>query len=418
MILAPTAPNAAARTFSGAAGATVSQGQGDGAFSRLLSGAAQSAPANPSSTTGSTPPASTVEAADATTNTTVPTAAPSAPEASAVIAAEPAPDTAAQATRLDVSRPPVRGKPACRAPTPISLRAGEASESELVESTAPAQVSPALTAREAPVAKPPTSATPDPAASVLLQIQSAWSPASSPPPAPHTAAVSTPPVLAGVEPGVAAAAAGPVPALPVDPSKPADPAPSAASLEPVPLATPPQDAAPLLIEDHGAGSGPPPVPAPTSGASAVAPRMEFAPPAPAVVNTARPDWPEQLSGQISWQLGQEVQEARIALAPDDLGAIDVQVRVQEGRVQVHMAAAQPATRELLSEALPRLRELLGDSGLSLSQASVFNQDAQSRGHSSPFWRGETAAGEPERDRAEAPAVLAPRRTRGLFDHYA
>ncbi|ROH87846.1 flagellar hook-length control protein FliK [Stagnimonas aquatica] len=181
----------------------------------------------------------------------------------------------------------------------------------------------------------------------------------------------------------------------------------------------PAEAASPVSGNQGAGELPFALPVTSAGGAAV-PRLEpaSAPMPTPVVNTARSDWPEQLSSQISWHLGREVQEARIALAPDDLGAIDLQVRVHDGRVQVHMGAAQATTRELLSEALPRLRELLGDSGLSLSQASVFSQDPQSRGYAPPAWQTDRGTGSAEPDRIEAPSLPPPRRLRGLFDHYA
>lgn len=135
----------------------------------------------------------------------------------------------------------------------------------------------------------------------------------------------------------------------------------------------------------------------------------------AFVDTGRPDWPQPLAESIHWQLDSGLQEARIELAPEGLGALELHVQVEDGQVQLHIGAAHAATRELLGEALPRLRELLGDSGLSLGQATVSSQQ-QRPNPSQPLWK---SASTDDADSAlETPAIKPLRRSRGLFDHYA
>jgi len=126
------------------------------------------------------------------------------------------------------------------------------------------------------------------------------------------------------------------------------------------------------------------------------------------------DWPRQLGERIHWQLGAGVQEARIELAPEGLGPLELRVQVEAGQVQLHIGAAHAATRELLGEALPRLRELLGDSGLSLGQASVSSQQERTPPPMPLRTASSTAPPEPE----EPPIRMPLRRARGLLDHYA
>lgn len=120
---------------------------------------------------------------------------------------------------------------------------------------------------------------------------------------------------------------------------------------------------------------------------------------------------------MRWQFDGAVQEARLSLAPEGLGAIDLHVQVEEGAVRLHLSAAEITTRELLSEGLPRLRERLGDSGLSLGQASVATHHDGQRGAQHPFARtgGDGASSESVGDIVAAPVV---RRGQGLLDHYA
>ena len=67
------------------------------------------------------------------------------------------------------------------------------------------------------------------------------------------------------------------------------------------------------------------------------------------------------------------QVASLRLSPENLGPVEVRIAVREGETSVWFAAAHADTRAALEQSLPRLREMLGASGLSLADASVFSQ---------------------------------------------
>lgn len=68
--------------------------------------------------------------------------------------------------------------------------------------------------------------------------------------------------------------------------------------------------------------------------------------------------------------GVEAADTRIRLAPENLGTVDVSIRRDGDRLQVHFTAENPATRQLLADAAPRLAELAEARGLKLGQSSV------------------------------------------------
>ena len=67
----------------------------------------------------------------------------------------------------------------------------------------------------------------------------------------------------------------------------------------------------------------------------------------------------------------------IRLNPRELGEIDVTVRQNE-QYSVQLQAREPATRELLEQHLPRLRQMFEDSGLALADTEVDSRDAEQR----------------------------------------
>ncbi|WP_375057627.1 flagellar hook-length control protein FliK [Zobellella sp. DQSA1] len=78
----------------------------------------------------------------------------------------------------------------------------------------------------------------------------------------------------------------------------------------------------------------------------------------------------QLAQQVQIMVNQNLQEADIRLSPSDLGGLRIQLRMEQGEVHVQFLASQPQARELLEQALPRLREMLVQQGLNLGQGLV------------------------------------------------
>lgn len=65
-----------------------------------------------------------------------------------------------------------------------------------------------------------------------------------------------------------------------------------------------------------------------------------------------------------------LQSARIKMHPEHLGPLEIRIQVQDDSTQVWFNAGQSQTREILEQALPRLRELMADQGMRLTDANV------------------------------------------------
>lgn len=81
----------------------------------------------------------------------------------------------------------------------------------------------------------------------------------------------------------------------------------------------------------------------------------------------------RLNQHVTVMLGQQIQNARIAVNPAELGPVEIRVSVVGDEANIQMSAAHAATREALEDALPRLRAAFGDSGISVGDASVSDQ---------------------------------------------
>ena len=92
---------------------------------------------------------------------------------------------------------------------------------------------------------------------------------------------------------------------------------------------------------------------------------------PVNIPVGHPGWSAELGQRMVWLANQEIREAQIQLNPRNLGPIDVRIIYSDTQqLSVSFNAQNPAAREALDAALPRLREMFEQQGLNLADASV------------------------------------------------
>ncbi|WP_426343610.1 flagellar hook-length control protein FliK [Pseudoduganella sp. R-32] len=89
-------------------------------------------------------------------------------------------------------------------------------------------------------------------------------------------------------------------------------------------------------------------------------------------------WDHQLGQKVVWMVNGGEQSATLTLNPPDLGPLQVVLSVSNDQASVAFTAAQPEVREALEQALPKLRETMGEAGITLGDTSVSSgsQDQQ------------------------------------------
>lgn len=82
------------------------------------------------------------------------------------------------------------------------------------------------------------------------------------------------------------------------------------------------------------------------------------------------EWGEKVMGKLAWLTASQMSVAEIHITPPELGPIDVRVQVQNDQATVTVHAATPAVRDQLELHGHRLRDMLGEQGLSLEGFDV------------------------------------------------
>lgn len=93
---------------------------------------------------------------------------------------------------------------------------------------------------------------------------------------------------------------------------------------------------------------------------------------------------DSLGERIVWVAGAGLDHAQIELHPAELGCLSVRVEMRGDTARVSFAADNPATRALLNDSLPQLRELMSAQGLQLLRTQVESRVSASRGSDTAF----------------------------------
>ena len=84
----------------------------------------------------------------------------------------------------------------------------------------------------------------------------------------------------------------------------------------------------------------------------------------------------ELAERMTLMIGQKWHEAEIQLEPQGLGKMSIQLSIdQDQKASVQFVVQQGNARELLEQALPKLRDMLASQGVQLGQTSVQQQAA-------------------------------------------
>lgn len=93
---------------------------------------------------------------------------------------------------------------------------------------------------------------------------------------------------------------------------------------------------------------------------------------------------EALGQRLSAQIARGDWKVDLTLKPHNLGNIGIELKMHKGELQASFTASNAATRDLIVDGLPKLRQTLGDLGMDIAHMDVNNkQEHQNGGNSTP-----------------------------------
>lgn len=141
-------------------------------------------------------------------------------------------------------------------------------------------------------------------------------------------------------------------------------------------------ATPSVTHVAGIMATPSATPMPTATPAMPTPTMNLA------VPFGTEAWQQQLSQQMLFFSRQGVSQAQIRLHPEELGSLNVHLRIEDNQAVMHFVSPHSHVRAAMESMMPVLRSALQESGIHLAQGSVgqdnfsgqSNAEQQSRQH--------------------------------------
>jgi len=94
---------------------------------------------------------------------------------------------------------------------------------------------------------------------------------------------------------------------------------------------------------------------------------------------ASPNWGNELGQKVAWMTSSGNHVAELHLNPPNLGPMEVKLTVHNDQATIQFVSQHQEVRTALESALPKLREMMMDSGISLGNASVDSGSSQQSG---------------------------------------
>jgi flagellar hook-length control protein FliK len=92
--------------------------------------------------------------------------------------------------------------------------------------------------------------------------------------------------------------------------------------------------------------------------------------APIPVPPDHPQWGQAFGERVVWLVNQHNASAQLSLNPPDLGRLDVRISLDQDQARVLFATPHESVREAIEAAVPRLREMLADTGVQLLDVGI------------------------------------------------
>ena len=122
-------------------------------------------------------------------------------------------------------------------------------------------------------------------------------------------------------------------------------------------------------------------------------------------------WGHALGDKVLWMVTQHHQAVELHLNPPDLGPLKITLTLNDDLASAQFVSSHAAVREAIESAMPRLREMLAENGITLGSADVSTdafreqpqqdsrpyaaQDASTPGEQAPVSRGERMLRRPD-----------------------
>ena len=90
---------------------------------------------------------------------------------------------------------------------------------------------------------------------------------------------------------------------------------------------------------------------------------------------SQPEFDQKLGQRLMMMVQHGVRQASVSVHPEHLGPIEIRLKLDSDSTQLTLHSPHAAVRDALEQALPRLREMFVDAGMTLADVDIGQGDA-------------------------------------------
>lgn len=131
----------------------------------------------------------------------------------------------------------------------------------------------------------------------------------------------------------------------------------------------------------------------------------------------KPEWSKQFSEHIIWLGQQEIKSAVIKIHPEDLGPLEINIKVVNDTATVNIITHNDHIRDIVDQSLPRLQAMMAEQGLNLSEVQI-DSEANPRQFSQQNNKDQEQLTQPFEEEVGVTPLRSKERLKGLVDYFA
>ncbi len=126
-------------------------------------------------------------------------------------------------------------------------------------------------------------------------------------------------------------------------------------------------------------------------------------------------WGQAFGNQVVWVVNQGMPAAELHLSPPDLGPMSVRISMEQDQASMAFSSPHAMVREAIEAALPRLRDMLANQGITLADVNVSQHGSADTQREPGEWRSTVAGAESASGPGNESGVAGTRAAVGMLD---
>ena len=130
------------------------------------------------------------------------------------------------------------------------------------------------------------------------------------------------------------------------------------------------------------------------------------------------EWPNQFNQQIMWMGKQNIDTALVKIHPQELGPVEISIKMVKDDASITITAHHLPVRELIEQAMPRLKDMMAEQGINLANVNVESNRKDTNGQAAAENDAGASQTAQETEADSMIKTITRRKSEGVVDYFA